>query len=189
MSKEIQTDRRVMIDGVISVIEECGFAAVTARSVAARLSISTQPIYREFGDMDGIKAAALSRGWEIFAEMVMTGDAKTQAVRYIKFATEHKNLFNFLFRGRNVCYDGLDDMAHKLVGTDIIDRLAEITHLPRERVYKLHLYVWMALHGLACMSADNDVRADDSELMEFTVELTRAVSSYFCGKGENDERA
>ena len=34
---------------------------VSARNVAARLGISTQPIYRIFGDMDGVRQAAIER--------------------------------------------------------------------------------------------------------------------------------
>lgn len=181
MSREIRIDGDAIISGAISVIERDGYAAVTARSVATELGISTQPIYREFGDMRGLKAAALDRGWKIFTEYV-AGEAEEQAAKYVMFAVERKNMFNFLFRDRNVAYSGLDDMAHKLVeGTDIIDRLTVITGLERDKVYRLHLFVWMALHGLASMSADNDVSFgsnDMTEIKKFAVDMTRAVSMY-----------
>lgn len=182
MPKDIQTDREAMTDGVIAVIEKSGYGAVTARSVAAELGISTQPIYREFGDMEGIKRAALNRGWQIYAQYV-TGEATEQAVKYVFFAIEHKNLFNFLFRGRNVRYDGLTDMSHKLVSEDIIDKLVGITGLDRERVYRLHLTVWMALHGLADIVADNDVALGEDEVKQFTRDITQAMSAYMrtCG--------
>ena len=187
MPPEIKTDREKMLDGVMSIIEERGDIAVSARSVAERLGISTQPIYREFGDMDNVRRAAAERGWEIFAEYI-NGDATDQSVKYVMFECERKNLFNFLFRGRNCEYDGLDDMAHKLVdGTEIIERLQKITGLNNEQTYRMHLFVWMAMHGLASMTADNSVRLSRDELEKFTVDITRAVSAYI--KSQSGDKA
>lgn len=184
MPPEIKTDRTAMVDGALALIEERGDGALSARTLADRLGISTQPIYREFGDMDGVRRAVVERGWQVFTEYV-SGDAAEQAVRYVMFAVERKKLFNFLFRGRRCNYDGLDDMAHKLVdGTDIIERLQSITGLSCGDTYKLHLYVWMALHGLAAMSADNDVHIDCDEIKNFTVGLTRAVTTYLIKNGD-----
>lgn len=140
--------------------------------------MSTQPIYREFCDMDGLRAAVAERGFTIFAEHIK-GDALDGAVKYVTFALERRGLFDFLFRGRSCRYDGLDDLAHKLVGTDIIDRLAEITGLSVERTYRLHMLVWMTLHGLASMSADNELPISDGELRELVKELTRALTGYY----------
>ena len=183
MPTEIRIDRARMLDGVMEIIEESGYEAVSARSMAARLGISTQPIYREFGDMEGVRRAAIECGLKIFAEYI-AGEAVDQSVRYVEFAAERSNLFDFLFRGKHYEYDGLDDLAHKLMdGTDIIDRLERITGLPREKVYRVHLCVWMALHGLATMSADNKVALDEDEIKRFTMDITRALSAYY-GRAE-----
>lgn len=184
MSKDIKTSREIMVDGAVALIEERGAEYLSARGVAERLGISTQPIYREFGDMDGLRAAAAERGWRVYAEYVR-GGAVEQAIRYVMFACERKKLFNFLFRGNNCVYGGLDDMAHRLVdGTDIIERLQELSGLDREQVVYLHLYLWMALHGLASMSADNDVKLSGEEIERFVKELTRALTAHIkCEKG------
>ncbi len=179
MPPAVKTDKRAITDAVTSIIESDGWRAVSARAIADRLGISTQPIYREFKDMSEVKKAAVARGWELFAEYV-SGDALDQSVNYVMFATERANLFDFLFRGKHYSYDGLDDLAHRLTdGTEIIDKLTQITDLPREKVYRLHLYVWMALHGLAAMSADNRVALDRDEIKNFARELTAALSSYY----------
>ena len=183
MPPEIKTDRRTMIDGAIDIIEERGFDALSARSLAEKLGISTQPIYREFGDMDGVRKATVERGWQVFADYVK-GEAEAQAVRYVTFAAEHKNLFIFLFRNRNCEYSGLDDMSHKLVeGTGIIDMLSSITGLTREKTYRLHLVLWMALHGLASMCADNEVKIDGDEIRDFTVQTTKALAAFYRKEG------
>ncbi len=179
MPPEIKTDRSVMLDATIGIIEEAGADAVSARAVAKKLGISTQPIYREFGDMDGLIDAATVRGFEIYAESVK-GEALDQASAYVKFACERSNLFKFLFRRRKIEFDGLESLSHCILSSsDIIDRLSEITGLDRERVYRLHLYVWMATTGLATIAADNGTSIDDGELRDFTMELTKALTQYY----------
>ena len=183
MARTTEIKRTEMLDAAIGLIEERGKDALTARALADRLGVSTQPIYREFGDMDGLRAATAERGFSIVAEC-MRGDALDSAVNYVKFALEHRGLFDFLFRGRSCRYDGPDDLAHKLVGTDIIDRLAQITGPPVERTYRLHMLVWMTLHGLASMSADNVLPISDEELRALVKELTRALTEYYKEKDD-----
>lgn len=180
MPPEIRTDRSAIINGALAVIEERGAAALSARTIADKLGISTQPIYREFADMGEVRSAATARGFEIFADFV-AGDAEAQSVKYVTFAVERKNLFNFLFRDRNCEYADLDDMAQKIVdGTEIIDKLAEITGLSRDKVYRLHFCLWMALHGLACMAADNRVeRLESDDISRLIVEMTRALGAFY----------
>lgn len=179
MPPKAETEREAVLDAVMDIIEEKGFDAVSARSVAARLGISTQPIYRLFGDMDAVRRAALERGYELF-ERYVSGAALDQAASYVSFAVTHGKLFNFLFRGRNACCNGLDELAtHLLSGTGIIPKLGEITGLSGEKLYRLHLGVWMALHGLAVMAADNGSSFTDDEIKQFTVEITRALGDYY----------
>ena len=182
MSRVIATDRQTMIDGAISLIEREGKDALSARALGGELGISTQPIYREFGDMDGLRAAALGRGFEIYGEYVK-GDALAQAVGYVTFAAERSELFDFLFRGKHYEYKGLDDVAHKLLPTtDIIERLVDITGLEREKVYRLHLCVWMALNGLATMCVDNTTSVTTDEIEAWVKELTQGMTAYYGGK-------
>lgn len=179
MARTVETERNTILGAAIDIIDGQGADALSARAVAERLGISTQPIYREFGDMDGLKRAAVGRGFEAFSEYI-AGEALDQSMRYVTFAGEHPRLFEFLFRGRHISYSGLNDLSHKLMkDTDIIDRLTEITGLPREKVYRVHLFLWMALHGLAVMSADNGVALESDEIAAFTKDMTRALGAYY----------
>ncbi len=184
-----KSERRDMIDAVISMIEESGFESVSARTLARRLDISTQPIYREFGDMAGVKKAALERGFEIFCQYT-AGEALDQAENYVRFAVERSNLFNFLFRNKQYEYKDLDDLKHKLIpATDILERLSAITGLAGDDVYTLHLYIWMALHGLASMAADNRLPLKSEEIREFTKAVTVGMTEHIREsekRGENE---
>lgn len=178
MPPVIKTNRNDIVNAVMDIIDESGWDAVSARSIAARLKISTQPIYREFADMNEVRNAAIERGFAIFFDYI-GGDALDSSVRYVMFAVEKSNLFNFLFRGKHYEYDGLDDLSQKLAADGIIDKLEQITHLPREQVYRLHLCVWMALHGLAAISADNKMNVNEDEVKLFTKDMTMALANFY----------
>lgn len=178
MPPVIKTNRNDIVNAVMDIIDESGWDAVSARSVAAKLGISTQPIYREFADMDEVRRAAIERGFELFFKYI-EGSALDSSVKYVMFAVEKSNLFNFLFRGKHYEYDGLDDLSKKLAADGIIDKLEQITGLPRERVYRLHLCVWMALHGLAAISADNRMTIDEDEVKLFTKDMTKAITNFY----------
>ncbi len=178
MAREIETDRSAMLDGVMAIIEKDGWEGVSARSVAAKLGISTQPLYREFGDMEGLKTAATVRGFEMFSEY-LGSDALEQASKYVMFACERGKLFNFLFRNRHNAFSGLTELSHNLLqSTGIIDKLSKITGLTGEDVYSLHLKLWMTLHGLACFAVDNGGSVTADEVKKLTAEMTHALTDY-----------
>ena len=184
MARKTEVSGERIIDAVMEIVEESGFGEVSARNVAARLGISTQPIYRIFGDMDGVRQAAIERGWRTVAREV-SGEALDRAVGYVKFAVKHKRLFEFLFREQNYGYDGLNDLSHKLVDGTIIDKLVEITGLSRETAYRVHLCIWMALHGLAAVAADNEMTLSEREIEQFTKDISRAMTAFYKSDGEN----
>lgn len=182
MPPEIKIKREDIALQALSIIEERGESGLSARTLAQKLGSSVQPIYREFGDMDGVRAAALECGWRVFSA-ALGSDPLDSAVNYVMFALEHGNLFEFLFASRHCEYDGLDDMAHKILpDLKIIESLSAITGLDSESVYRVHFFVWMALHGMACMSAHNSVRFSRDEIKKFTMDITRGMAEYARGK-------
>lgn len=179
MPPEIRITRKDMTAAALALIEEG--ERLTARNVAKRLGISTQPIYREYGDMKGLTEAVTEQGFDLFAETI-DGDALDQATGYVMFALEHGNLFNFLFRAQKLKYEGLDALSHGLIpSTDIIARLCRTTGLNKDRVYRLHLYTWMALHGLASLAADNEIVFSVGDVEEMTKDMTSALAYYWRG--------
>ena len=180
MPPKIKTSTQSIINAVIEIIEEKGWESVTVREIAKKLNISTQPIYREFQDMQAVKTAAIQRGFGLFTEYISHNKqdhALSQAINYVRFAAGHGNLFNFLFAAKSYTYSDLNDLSHSLIeDTGILEKLAGITGLNREQVYRLHLHIWMELHGLAVISANNHVTFSEEELIVFVTETSKAFT-------------
>lgn len=186
MPPKKKTSRAEIVDAVIALTDLKGWETVTARSVADELNISTQPIYHEFRNMEELKAEAVKRGFDRYVEFVkerarqFDSLALGQSVAYVRFATTHPNLFKLLFGSKSLEYDSLDDMSRSIIeDTGIIKALMKITGLSEDKTYALHLRIWMAIHGLACMASSNTLKITDDEIAEFTKEITIAFTGYY----------
>ena len=177
MSNTVKTSREEIISAALAIIEESGEAAASVRTVARRLGISTQPIYREFGDMDSFMREVKKRGYERWWEY-MAGEAADQAARYVMFAVEHGNMFDFLLRRGSEEGLKLSELKYALMpSTDIIERLMAITGLDKGKTYDLHFKLWLALHGLAVMAADGVVSPSAEEVKAFVRETTMELAA------------
>ncbi len=177
MANTVKTSREQIVNAALEIIEESGAQDVSVRTIARKLGVSTQPIYREFGDMESVMRAVKKRGYEIFWEY-LAGEADEQAARYVMFAVERGKLFDFLMRGesgRGVEFSGLKYAL--MPSTDIIDRLMTITGLDREKTYDLHLKLWLALHGLAVMAASGMTSPSADEVKAFVREFTAELAA------------
>ena len=66
MAPKIKVPYEDIVTEALQIVREKGIEAVNARSVAARLNCSVQPIFRTFGTMDELKTAVLKRANEIY---------------------------------------------------------------------------------------------------------------------------
>ncbi len=83
------------------LLREEGFPAVTARSIASALGASTMPIYSAMGSMDALTAELRKRALAVLDGYQLTEYTENpylnQAVGYVKFSQNERNLFRFLF--------------------------------------------------------------------------------------------
>ena len=91
-----------ILNTALSITEESGIDAVTARELGKRLGSSARPIFTVFESMDEIKHSVILKAKELYGKYVETGlkmqpAFKGVGVAYIRFATEKPKLFKLLF--------------------------------------------------------------------------------------------
>lgn len=92
----------MLVDAGVKLVLEDGIAALNIRSLAARLGCSIQPIFRNFGSMDTLKAEIL-RGLnavyqDFIAQYVDKSDYLfTISLAHVALAREQRNLFAVMF--------------------------------------------------------------------------------------------
>jgi AcrR family transcriptional regulator len=98
--------RAALVDAAIVLIGEHGVRGFSLAEASRRVGVTTAAPYRHFADRDELLAAVAVRGLHTFAAMAATeaGAAATPERRlaalasaYVRFAAEHRPLFDTLF--------------------------------------------------------------------------------------------
>ena len=104
MPPKTKYTREKIVLAALALTRESGFAAVTARGLAARLGCSAKPIFGLFRNMEEVQREVLSAANAIYqrqlAEAMTKGDLppyKASGMAYIRFSQEEPELFKLLF--------------------------------------------------------------------------------------------
>jgi AcrR family transcriptional regulator len=91
-------EKSMILEGAYAVAKEEGFDELTARRIARRLNMSTQPIYLAFENMDVLRQALINN---IFEDLEMNYFSKKQTIveftlNYYQFAVDYPELYQSL---------------------------------------------------------------------------------------------
>ncbi|BCY17041.1 hypothetical protein hrd7_08900 [Leptolinea sp. HRD-7] len=93
-------DLNQIVNAAFKILKRDGFAAITARSIAAELGSSTTPIYWVLESMDKVEDALRLKTMELMAEYQSRKYTDNVfinlAVGYVEFARQEPNLFRFM---------------------------------------------------------------------------------------------
>lgn len=154
MAPKIKVTKQEIISAALDIVREYGSNNLNARSVAAKLGCSTQPIFSNFQTMDELTSATLLAAYEVYGNFIRSElssgkypEYKAFGVAYVRFAKEECELFKLLF----MC----DRKAADILPTADFDASIKIimnnSGLSKERATLLHLEMWTFVHGIGTM--------------------------------------
>lgn len=101
--KQIEED--VILDSAFEMTRASGFDSITARSLAASLHCSTQPIYQAFADMKALEKAVAQKSFRFMLDQIhaaANADSLPRdlafVLQYIHFALNETHLFRVIAR-------------------------------------------------------------------------------------------
>ena len=158
MPPKVKITRENIISAAVDLVREQGEEAINARTVAAALGCSTQPIFSNFASMEELYEAVIHRAYGQYlsflhkeAESGKYPKYKAFGMGYIRFAKEEKELFKLLF----MC----DRRGKILTPTSDFDESVKLNMqnigLTEQQAKLFHLETWTAVHGIATMLATN----------------------------------
>ena len=173
--------REEMIAAAVQIVRARGEGALTARSVAEALHVSTQPVFTCFHSMEELRREVLSAARAVYDSYVERG-LQTEipffgfGMEYIRFAREEPELYRLLF----------------LTGSSggAMSALAHSQSLAREslmRIYRIDARaadfyfrdMWLVVHGLATLLVTGEGAYTDREVGEiltgFSLSLCRSI--------------
>jgi AcrR family transcriptional regulator len=181
MPPRIKFTRNDIIEAALELARSEGEGAVNARSVAARLGCSTQPLFREFDSMGEIRREVFGRAWEKYGEYISrissAADRKYKGtgMAYIKFAKDEPELFRMLF----MCDRRGSAPAQDPTLEYVLDSLMKGAGFGREEALRFHMHMWVYVHGLAVMQATHFVEMADGEIGDLLTEEYMAMLERF----------
>lgn len=156
MPPKVKVTKKDIINTALDMIRREGEAVVNARSVAAELGCSTQPIFSNFATMEELQNAVKRAAYDLYFDFLnkeaTSGEYpryKAFGMAYIRFARDEKELFKLLF----MCDRKGEDISPTADFEESVQMIMQANGIGREKAELMHLEIWTSVHGIGTMLA------------------------------------
>ena len=183
MPPKVKVTKEDIIHTAVTIVRNSGAQAINARTVAAALNCSTQPVFSNFATMEELRLAVVEQA-DCLCQAYMRREMesrkypayKASGMAYIRFAKEEKNLFRMLYM-RHRTYEQALNEAH------LFDQMEEIvqdsTGLEKDRARLFHLEMWAFVHGIAAMMATGYLELDMDLVCDMITDAYQGLKNRF----------
>lgn len=193
MPPKARLTKAEIVSTALDIIRESGENALNARSLAGRLSCSTQPIFSNFVNMEGLKEDVSLAAYELYLKCteceISSGEYpyyKSTGMAYIRFAKDEPELFRLLFMSAERCE--IPIMADSFMEENIIPVLEKNLEISKEEAKLFHLEMWIFVHGIATMFATSYCDIEWELVSEMISDVYLGIVERIRGK-KNDMQA
>lgn len=165
MPKKPTTTREEMIEGAFQLVRKDGYDALTVRRLAEELGCSTQPIMYQFPSLEDLKDQVYQRADSFHTSYITADDDFMEiGLRYIRFASEEKNLFRFLFQSGRFDGHTIRELTHEDVSDTIVAAAAKDMEMSREQALESFEVLFAVVHGYGSLIANNALEYDEESV-------------------------
>lgn len=157
MPPKIKTTKEDIINVALELVRTSGKDSLNARSIAALLDCSTQPVFSNFSSMKELVRDTAIAAYKVYLDFIEREikekkypEYKAMGIAYIRFANEEKELFKFLFM-RDRTKENTSNTPSDFDKS--IELIMKANNLSREDAQLMHLEIWSCVHGIATMAA------------------------------------
>ena len=178
-----------IISAALHMLQNSGKDALNARSLAAYIGCSTQPIFSNFATMEELKKELILATVQIYHSYLQQEitsrhypEYKASGMAYIRFAREEKELFKFLFM-RDRSDETLDYTEDSF--TDSVYLIHKQLGISYEEATTFHMEMWFFVHGIATMLATSYLDIEYEEISDMMTDMFLGLKMrYELKKGE-----
>jgi AcrR family transcriptional regulator len=150
-----------MVEAAFQLVRRDGYDALTARSLAAELGCSTQPIMYRFPDLTELKALVYQKADAYHTAYLFSAeDLLGIGLRYVQFAAEETNLFRLLFQSGRFDGASLAELIAAPEAGELIRATSLELGLSKEDALSAFEALYVAVHGYASLIANNAMSYD-----------------------------
>lgn len=189
MPPRFKYTKEQIIQTALELAREGGIAAVTAKSVGAKLNSSVKLVFGQFANMEEVKNEVLKEAYQFWRNYIQSAMGKNEyptcatsglayGMAYIQFAKEEKELFKLLFM-RDRSGEVIDDSVDM---KPVIEAIQRASGLSAEEAYMVHTEMWIFVHGIATMVATSYLTWDDQLISQFLTDAYFGMKHRFSEK-------
>lgn len=153
MPRRQQYTAEDVVRAAFELVRQKGLKGLSAPSVAAEMGCSTMPIYSHFKNMQALEDEVVKKVWKVvmkYQAKCYTGDVWIdQAIGYVHFAREEKNLFKCMLDGRNLELKYQMNLRHWENQTENLKGYDAFKDLDDEKIMRARYSRAMLSHGIA----------------------------------------
>lgn len=187
MPAKKRVTREDVVSAALELVRRSSADALSARSVAAALDCSTQPIFSNFANMEELFSAVLGRAWQLWLDRISSDMAagrwppyKASGMSYIAFAEEEPNLFRLLFMRDRIAGGEAEIVSHP---ANVIGAIMEQTGMSEETARRFHDEMWVFAHGLAVLHATRYAVFSEDAASEMLSDIYNGLWKHYQEKG------
>lgn len=157
MPPKVRVTKEKIIAAAVEIVRKSGAQAINARTLAAALGCSTQPVFSNFESMEMLKLAVVERADALCRDYIQRelerGEYpayKASGMAYIRFAKEEKELFKLLYMRDRTDEPISPEME---ISGQMEPIVQQATGLKEPEMKLFHLKMWACVHGIATMFA------------------------------------
>lgn len=186
MPPKVKITKEDIVQTTLSLVREKGESAINARAIAATLQCSTQPIFSNFATMEELQQATLKAAHDCYLDFLrremesgVYPPYKSFGIAYIRFAKEEKELFQLLF----MCDRQGEDLVPTVDFDASIDMIMSANGVTREQAERMHMEMWIFVHGVATMIATSFLTPEWELISEMLTDVYQGI----CARHRTEE--
>ena len=156
MPPKVKIAKEDIVKTAVELVRASGEQAINARSVAAALGCSTQPVFSNFKTMEQLLESVTLAAHALYLDFLCAEAARGEypqykafGMAYIRFAMEERELFRLLF----MCDRGGEAVQPSVDFTASVEMIMKANGVTKEKAERMHLEMWVAVHGIATIFA------------------------------------
>ena len=187
MPPKVKITKEDIINAAVEMIRGGGESTVNARSIAAALGCSTQPIFSNFATMEELHEAVVAAAYERYLGF-LEGEVKAGSyprykafgMAYIRFAKEERALFKLLFmRDRTK-----EDVSSSPDFEEAVKMVAASNGIALDLARLLHLEMWTCVHGIGTMFATSFLELDGELVSRILTDVYQGALAGILAEGK-----
>ena len=168
-AKKITKD--MILEAGFSIVRQEGLSRLNVRSIAKKIGCSTQPVMSHYPAMDSLKAEICQKADQFHTECLFRigedcGNPMLEiGLNYIRFAHKEKNLFRLLFQSDAFGAVSFQELMSSSEADMLLAPLMEQTGLTTDKARTVFSTLFMCVHGIASLLANNNMNYDEGEII------------------------